>query len=98
MHFSTDLPSGSKAIAEHLASGMKLKINVSQEVDTAFMAELRRTDAKRYERLYKNMFVDAKADKSRCEQCGLVRPKLRSNSVYCGRSCQQAAYRARLQS
>jgi len=59
MQFSTDLPYGSKAIAEHLASGAKLKMNVSKEADAAFMAELKRTDPKRYARIERTIVRSA---------------------------------------
>ena len=64
------------------------------------MAELKRTDPKRYERLFKNIFAGAQSAQvpaqAKCRQCGLVMPEdSRSDSMYCDRSCQQAAYRAR---
>ena len=101
MQFSTNLPYGSKAIAAHLASGEKLKMNVSTEADKAFIKELRRTDPKRYERLFKHMFAQAQSvqvptQAGKCKHCGLVKPEdSRSDSVYCDTACKKAAYRAR---
>lgn len=58
MQFSTNLPYGEKQIREHIESGANLPMNVSREADQAFMAELRRTDPKRYARLEKAIQTD----------------------------------------
>jgi hypothetical protein len=53
MQLSTNLPYGIKAIREHLDRGVELKMNVSEQADRAFMAELRRTDLHRFNALEK---------------------------------------------
>lgn len=58
MQLSTNLPNGEKGVRKHLESGASLPINVSLEADQAFMAELRRTDPKRYARLEKVIQTD----------------------------------------
>jgi len=60
MQFSTNLPYGSK-VAEHLASGVSLKMNVSADADAVFMSELKRTDPKRYARIEKAILERAYA-------------------------------------
>ena len=51
MQFSTDLPHGPKAIAEYLASGQSLRMNVSREADRAFRFDLKKSDPKRWAKL-----------------------------------------------
>lgn len=81
MQFSTtNLPCGSKPIAEHLASGESLQMNVSKDADAAFMRELQDSDAPRYARLHKNML------KGRAAKSGWIVGK-------CAR-CQRAIYNA----
>jgi len=41
MQLSTDLPCGVKAVADHLASGQSLQMNVSPEADQAFRLALK---------------------------------------------------------
>lgn len=48
MQFSSDLPHGPKAIAEYLASGRTLRMNVSRQADRAFRFELKKADPKRW--------------------------------------------------
>jgi len=55
MQLSTNLPYGTKAIAEHIASGQSLSMNVSREADRAFLFELRK-DVKRWANLEAAMF------------------------------------------
>ena len=59
MLLSTNLPYGTNAIREHLASGEVLSMNVPCEADRAFMSELQRTDPARYARLAKAIMTDA---------------------------------------
>ena len=68
----TDLPYGD-SIAEHLASGQSLQMNVSKEADAAFMRELQECDASRFTSLQRNM-LRGRAGKSgwivgRCTRC-----------------------------
>jgi len=58
MQLSTNLPYGEKRIRKHLESGASLPVNVSREADREFMAELRRTDPRRYGRLEKAIQTD----------------------------------------
>ena len=58
MQLSTNLPYGNKEVRKHLESGSNLPTNVAREADQAFMAELRRTDPKRYARLEKTIQTD----------------------------------------
>lgn len=58
MQFSTNLPYGGKGVRKHLESGASLPMNVSRDAEQAFMAELRRTDPKRYARLEKAIQTD----------------------------------------
>jgi hypothetical protein len=55
MQFSTNLPSGTRAILDHIKSGVVLSSNVSKAADIAFMQELKRTDRVRFDNLVKNM-------------------------------------------
>ena len=73
MQVSTNLPSGSVVIEEHLASGDSLQINVSKEADAAFMRELQESNAPRYARLHKNMLKGRAANSGwivgKCARC-----------------------------
>jgi hypothetical protein len=51
MQVSTNLPSGSAAIEEHLATGEPLQMNVSKKADREFRFELKKTDRKRWANL-----------------------------------------------
>jgi len=57
MQLSTDLPYGTRAIAEHIASDQSLTMNVSGEADRVFQFELRK-DVKRWANLEAAMFRD----------------------------------------
>ena len=48
MQFSSDCPYGLKAIAQYLASGQTLRMNVSKQADRAFRFELKKADPKRW--------------------------------------------------
>jgi hypothetical protein len=105
MQLSTDLPYGSKAVMQHINSGASLAMNVSKEADSVFMAEVKRIDRTRYDRLIKNMQKDAYASLKPkvVRYCGNVSEGrhplplgIRTNAHYCDRSCQQAAYRQRV--
>ena len=48
MQFSSDLPHSPKAIAEYLASGQTLRMNVSKQAYRAFRFELKKADPKRW--------------------------------------------------
>ena len=83
------------------------KLNVSREADRDFMAELKKTDRERYDRLIKAMQVHAarlqrvvpeviEMPAPKCEHCGLkLPPDKREDGRYCDRNCKQAAYRLR---
>jgi hypothetical protein len=58
MQLSTDLPYGEKRVRKHLESGASLPMNVSRQADREFMADLRRTDPRRYARLEKAIQTD----------------------------------------
>jgi hypothetical protein len=85
-----------------------LKMNVSKEADAAFMAEVKREDPERYERLLKNMLKQATrlrrlsqpgtvtTIRRKCEHCRLaLPPDLRSDARYCDRTCERTAKRSR---
>jgi hypothetical protein len=46
----------------HLASGVPLTMNVTKDADTAYLAELKRTDRLRYDRLMEAMRKQAYAN------------------------------------
>jgi hypothetical protein len=84
------------------------KMNVSKESDAAFMAELKRTDRPRYDRLIITMQTGAfrqtrqaetkvvEMPAPQCEHCGLkLPPDKRVDGRYCDASCRNAAYRSR---
>jgi hypothetical protein len=58
MRLSTNLPYGENRIRQHFESGASLPMNVSRQADREFMAELRRTDPRRYARLEKAIQTD----------------------------------------
>jgi Txe/YoeB family toxin of Txe-Axe toxin-antitoxin module len=107
MQFSTDLPSGVKAVLEHIESGKKLSPNVSKKADAAFMASLKRQDRDRYDRLIENMQRRAyaslrkptpvredRAESRRCAHCNLPLPAdARTDAQFCDSSCRSARKR-----
>ena len=48
MQVSTNTPYGMKAIADHIASGQSLSMNVSRVADRDFRFELKKDDPKRW--------------------------------------------------
>jgi hypothetical protein len=81
-------------------------MNVSKQADAMFMAELKRTDRERYDRLIRNMEREAArlrrlsqpgtvtTMQRRCQHCGLALPSdIRSDRQYCDGACKKAAYR-----
>jgi hypothetical protein len=78
-------------------------VNVSKEADAAFMADLKRNDKGRYDRLVANMMKEAARLRrlsqsdvisitSTCAHCGLRLPNgLRADARYCDSTCQRNA-------
>jgi hypothetical protein len=78
-------------------NGAPLAMNVTHAADGAFLAELKRTDRARYDRLLVAMQKAAyRAQRERrCEQCNLVLPTdLRRDAKYCDSTCERNARRA----
>jgi hypothetical protein len=82
------------------------KMNVSREANAGFMADLKREDRPRYDRLIRNIQIGAarmqrlqnvtEIPQRRCEQCGLTLPSdIRADSRFCDEACKSAAYRLR---
>ena len=82
------------------------KVNVSREGDRDFMAELKREDRPRYDRLIRNIQIGAaklqrqsqvtEIPQRKCLHCGLVLPtELRTDARYCDSTCERNAKRAR---
>lgn len=58
MQFSGDVPHDPQAIADYLAHGEPLRMNVSKEADRVFRFELRKSEVKRWANLEAAMFQD----------------------------------------
>lgn len=81
-------------------------MNVSKEADRAFMAELKRTDRQRYDRLTHILEKEGarlrrlaqqpatvtEITVRKCKHCGLIlSPGQREDASYCDRTCQRNA-------
>src|SRR6266404_7876070 len=95
MHLSTNLPSGPSA-EEHINLHRDpLPMNVSKEADAAFMAELKRADEPRYNRLVANILKVAYAQDRRTEPtdrrcpCGASLAGKRQGSKWCSDTCRK---------
>lgn len=58
MQLSASVPCGPRAIAEYLAHGEPLRMNVSKEADRAFRFELKKADPKRWAALDAELHKD----------------------------------------
>jgi hypothetical protein len=93
MNLSTNLPSG-LSTAEYINQDRDLLLNVSKEADAAFMAELKRTDEPRYNRLVTIIQRSAYAHDrrtepvDRCCSCGASLTGKRQGSKWCSDTCR----------
>jgi hypothetical protein len=95
MQLSTNMPSGQSA-AEHINQDPDaLSMNVSKGADAAFVAELRRSDEPRYNRLVTNIQKAAYAQARRPESldrrcpCGASLVGKRHGSRWCSDTCRK---------